>query len=332
MPILQDFRHTPGAHCGSTALADVARFHGLAFTEPQCFGIGEGLGLAVVEESGGSPSHLLMGRSRTLERRFFENLGVPFGWVKEADDARAWEAARAAVDANIPLLLRTDLHYLHYYKSKTHFTGHVVVLGGYDEERGEALLADTQFPGLQSVQVADLARARTSSHGMQPLRNHAFPVERLPAPPDLAPVLRRAIAAQAREMLDGKDLGNAKTRILGMEHLAKSFPAWGGAPDWSWCARFAYQIIEKRGTGGGNFRKLYASFLSQSAATLPDLPLEAWASRMTEIAEAWTALAEHLKALSEANGPDGFEEAAARMGRLAVMERAFFEEAAGVSP
>lgn len=331
MTELRGFQHVPGAHCASTALADVARFHGLDLSEPLCFGLGEGLGFAVQDQPGGSPSRLLMGRSRSLERRFFENLGLPFRWQKEEDEALAWAAARACVDGNIPVLLRADLHYLHYYRSKTHFTGHVIVLAGYDEARGEAFLADTQFPGLQAVPLADLARARTSPHGMAPLRNHAFPVERLPAPADLPGVLRRAIGSQARAMLAGRDLGTVQTRLLGMAHLARTFPTWREAPDWRWCARFAYQIIEKRGTGGGNFRRLYADFLAQSAPHVPALPLAAWADRMREISGLWTALSEKLKVVSEADAPAGFGEAGRMMDRLAAMERAFFEEAAAAA-
>ena len=36
------------------------------------------------------------------------------------------------------------------------------------------------------------------------------------------------------------------------------------AEDWQWCARFLYQVIERRGTGGGNFRKMYSRFLEEA--------------------------------------------------------------------
>ena len=34
--------------------------------------------------------------------------------------------------------------------------------------------------------------------------------------------------------------------------------------DWQWCARFNYQVIERRGTGGGNFRLMYSRFLAEA--------------------------------------------------------------------
>ena len=36
------------------------------------------------------------------------------------------------------------------------------------------------------------------------------------------------------------------------------------AEDWQWCARFLYQVIERRGTGGGNFRRMYSRFLEEA--------------------------------------------------------------------
>ena len=34
--------------------------------------------------------------------------------------------------------------------------------------------------------------------------------------------------------------------------------------DWQWSARFCYQVIERRGTGGGNFRLMYSRFLAET--------------------------------------------------------------------
>ena len=66
--------------------------------------------------------------------------------------------------------------------------------------------------------------------------------------------------------------------------------------DWRWCARFCYQVIERRGTGGGNFRLMYSRFLEEAGSQYAPLAAEAAAS--------WTALAEALLAASEADGPE----------------------------
>lgn len=327
MHSLQGFTHHPGAHCGSTALNNLARFYGHPLTEPLCFGLGEGLGFMTVVLPGRSPSHLAMGRNPFLEERFFHNLGIPFQWAQSPDAKEAWRAAREAIDRNAPVLLKTDLHYLPYYHSKTHFSGHVVVLTGYDEQGGEAILSDTHFETLQNVSIDELAQARKSRHPPSPLENHFHVVERFPIPDDLAPVLCRAIAHQAKSMLEPLEYGAAKAGAPGMEHLARTFGEWAQAPDWSWCARFAYQIIERRGTGGGNFRRLYARFLAEAESRLPGKGLSGLSARMEAIADRWTDLATHLKEVSEAEEPAGFAAAGERMAAIASAERAYYTAA-----
>ena len=67
--------------------------------------------------------------------------------------------------------------------------------------------------------------------------------------------------------------------------------------DWKWSARFNYQVIERRGTGGGNFRALYSRFLAEVGRTEE-------AALAAAAAAAWTALAGALFAASEGDEPD----------------------------
>ena len=67
------------------------------------------------------------------------------------------------------------------------------------------------------------------------------------------------------------------------------------AEDWQWCARFAYQVIERRGTGGGAFRLMYSRFLEEAGRE--EAPLAA------EAAARWTELAEAFRAASDSDEP-----------------------------
>jgi hypothetical protein len=68
------------------------------------------------------------------------------------------------------------------------------------------------------------------------------------------------------------------------------------AEDWRWCARFLYQVIERRGTGGGNFRLMYSRFLEEAGY--------AEASLAGDAAAAWAALAAAAQDASEPEEPD----------------------------
>ena len=89
----------------------------------------------------------------------------------------------------------------------------------------------------------------------------------------------------------------------------------------SWCARFGYQVIERRGTGGGAFRLMYSRFLEEAGR--PEAPLAAAA------AARWTELAGAFHAASESEDPEpllwrAVDDAAARRlrGRAAPLDLA----------
>jgi hypothetical protein len=82
-----------------------------------------------------------------------------------------------------------------------------------------------------------------------------------------------------------------------VERLAAEAGSWPEvAADWQWCARFGYQVIERRGTGGGAFRLMYSRFLEEAGR--PEAPLAA------EAAARWTELASAFHAASERDDPD----------------------------
>jgi hypothetical protein len=82
-----------------------------------------------------------------------------------------------------------------------------------------------------------------------------------------------------------------------LRRFAAEVGAWPeAAEDWRWCARFLYQVIERRGTGGGNFRLMYSRFLEEAGYDQAQLAADAAAT--------WTALAAAAQAASEPEKPD----------------------------
>ena len=81
-----------------------------------------------------------------------------------------------------------------------------------------------------------------------------------------------------------------------VRRLAAEAASWPEtAPDWQWCARFGYQVIEKRGTGGGNFRLMYSRFLEEAGYEEAALAAEA--------AARWTTLSAAFLEASESETP-----------------------------
>ena len=286
------YTHRPGNHCGSTALRNLLAFHGVEISEEMALGLGAGVCFYYVPLDGQSPSRFTNGRVGKLEEQFLELSGSPLRLQTYDGPESSWEAARDAVDAGRPVLMLTDLYYLDHYGSSAHFPGHAVVLAGYDDEY--AHLSDTAFTGLQRTRLENLARARHGDHPVFPLNGQMLDAgdTELTDPRAAAPA---AIARNARQMLEPA-LGEYEG-LPALKRFADEVGGWPEQlPDWQWCARFCYQVIERRGTGGGNFRLMYSRFLAECRREEAGIAAEA--------AERWTDLAGTLLAASESDEPD----------------------------
>jgi hypothetical protein len=294
MPFVPGYAHTPGQHCGSTALRNLLAFHGVEISEEMAFGLGAGACFYYVALEQASPTRWFNGRTARLEENFDELTGAALELrTFEPDDDGAWAAARDEVDAGRPVLLLTDLYYLDHYGNSAHFPGHAVVLAGYDEE--VAHLSDTGFEQLQTTKLENLDKARHSDHPAYPLAGHMFTVSGEISPERLREAIPAAIGRAARAMVEPelRDFSG----LDAVRRLAAEAGSWPeAAEDWQWCARFGYQVIERRGTGGGAFRLMYSRFLEEAGR--PEAPLAATA------AAAWTNLAEAFHAASECDDPE----------------------------
>ena len=289
MASVPGYVHTPGNHCGSTALRNLLAFHGIELSEEMAFGLGAGACFYYLTLEDASPTRWFNGRTARLEESFRDLTGTALEMRTFPEgDGDAWEAARAEVDGGNPVLLLTDIYHLDHYGNSAHFPGHAVVLAGYDEQ--VAHLSDTGFEELQTTRLENLAQARHSGHPAYPLEGHMFTVGAAVDRAALEAAVPRAIAKAAQEMVAptwGEFAG-----LPAVERLAAEAGSWPEvAEDWQWCARFAYQVIERRGTGGGAFRLMYSRFLEEAGRD--EAPLAAAA------AARWTELAEAFKAASE---------------------------------
>jgi hypothetical protein len=287
------YRHTPGNHCGSTALRNLLTFHGADISEELAFGLGAGACFYYVVLEGQSPSRFTNGRVGRLEEQFVELTGAPVRLETSEDPEDSWALARGVVDSGRPAILLTDLYNLDHYGRSAHFPGHAVVLAGYDSE--QAYLSDTSFEELQTTRLDNLALARHGKHPVYPLSGHLFHVPDGAVLVDLTEAAPRAVERAARGMLE-PELGEYQG-IPALRRFAAEVGEWpDAAEDWQWCARFTYQVIERRGTGGGNFRRMYAHFLDEAGYGEVALASDA--------AERWTALAGALLAASESDAPE----------------------------
>jgi Butirosin biosynthesis protein H, N-terminal/Domain of unknown function (DUF4872) len=314
------YRHHPGHHCGSTALRNLLGFHGVEISEEMAFGLGAGACFYYVTLEGRSPSRFTNGRAARLEENFLELTGAELRLETSEDPEESWRLAKQVVDSGRPAILLTDLYYLDHYGSSAHFPGHAVVLAGYDDEL--AYLSDTAFEELQTTKLAHLAQARHEGNPIFPLAGHMIHLLEGAEPEDLIAAAPRAIERAAQEMLEPALEGFQG--ISALERLAAEIGEWpSAAEDWAWCARFLYQVIERRGTGGGNFRRMYGRFLAELGRDESALAASA-AERWTELAEAAREASDH-----DQPAPARWRELGERARSVREAERRLWTELAG---
>ncbi len=354
--LIEAYRSRPGEHCGSTAMRNLlAHYCGLDLDEAVVFGLGSALDCLFIESEAVTPSVLCFGRSVTLEVDVAIALGIDYREQPDLDDARAWQAVRQEVLKGRPTMLSGDAFYLDYRDFGVHFPAHRFVLVGFDDDTETALVMDRLAPEPQRCDYRALARSRNPPDFISTYNLWGkFYDTRLRH--TLAEAYAGALARNARRMLgadpsqgeamrmvaamglgrssepgaSGANSGGRSVEVAsgleGMRRLATRLPGWRDRDDCATVARYAAQTIEKYGTGGGNFRKLYAAFLAAARDVVPervgvDLPDLAARSATT-----WTALSVALDAAGADRDDDAaWAECAALAGQLVELEQRLFD-------
>jgi pimeloyl-ACP methyl ester carboxylesterase len=339
--LIDDYRNPPGEHCGSTAMRNLLRHYcSLELREEVVFGLGAGLDFLYFASDRFSPSVFTFGRSVTLEQDLATALGVDYREQVEPDDGAAWQKVRQEVCEGRPTMLSGDAFYLDYRDFKVHFPAHRFVLVGYDDDAQVAMIADRLDPEPQrcSYRALRLSRNPPEFISTYNLWGKFFGVEICHS---LVEAYRAALALNSRRMLEG-DPATAEglravtgdptaevvTGVAGLAAFLRDLPGWRHRDDRQLLARYASDCIEKFGTGGGNFRTMYAEFLRQARAVVPDLVPEGAPEQALLAATHWTELATHLCDLAEDGGEAASERAVDSLCRILELETRLFESIA----
>jgi len=332
-----DYDNVPGDHCGSTAMRNLIRHYcGLELSEPMAFGLGSGIDLLYLEATGQNPEVSAYGRGITMESDLGTALGIDYREVPEMDDARAWEVVRQEVLEGRPSMLSGDIYYLDYRKFDVHFPSHRFVLVGFDDQQQIAWIADRVDPEPQPCSYGALAESRNPRDAITTFNLWGkFHGTEVPRSLELA--TRAALTKTAQRMLgldDSQSLliqmmfGGAQatvtTGLSGLAHYAAELATWGERANAAALARYAGSTIEKFGTGGGNFRKLYAAFLREALEVVPDAVDPALPGLADRAAERWTALSAQLT--DDPPTEATWREGAALLREILALETQLFEK------
>jgi hypothetical protein len=296
---LPRYRHLPGLHGASTALRNAYAHHtGDVLSEALCFGLGAGLGFTCERDPDGR--WRVSGRGPFLESRFCHLLGIRLKSYQAEDADLAWTHARGLIDQGRLVMLDLDMAQLPYLAEALELDrglslgGHKALLTGYDPAAETAFLADHASAEPQAVSLADLGRARAAADPSP--RHTAFTFDFPRRLSSLRPAVRAAIQGAVGQMrgADGDRSGGLASLARFCGQAARGSRA-GAGEERQTLGRLAWLTLEKAGTGGGNFRLLYASFLDEASVLLGTPALAAAAPHYRRLGARWRDAAECLR-------------------------------------
>ncbi|MEU3621177.1 lantibiotic ABC transporter [Amycolatopsis coloradensis] len=327
--IVDDVKIAGGEHCETSTLDVLLRHAGIELSEPMLFGVGEGLGF-LYWDGKNLPFPFLGGRSKPagITRKLTERLGLTLR-VKETTSARtAWRNVAEQIDTGVPVGLQLDSYHLEYFTTKIHFGGHFAALYGYDTEN--VFLIDTaQQGGPVSTSRASLERARDEK-GPMTAKNLSFTITADAPPTPLADAIRTAVRANAAEFLNPpianlgyRGIGKAAVQVR--KWLDRSHDPALDLPQ-------AAVLMERAGTGGALFRRIYRDFLEESATLVDDAGLRAAHEKYREITPLWTEVARLFTQAGETGDARHLTDASAVLSELAQREQEAMTALATVQP
>jgi len=295
-------------HCVTGSMRHVYAFHDHPISEDMMLGVGSGLGFIYWHMKGmppwiGGRANVARPGEEGLEITTGRRTGVKVERFHTGSAAKAEKALLELLEAGEPVLLVVDMGFLPYFTDLPedfHFGAHAIVVGGYDPESGQVLIADRDEP-LHPVSLEDLARARGSKFKPFPPQNTWFTFDfsgkRRPRPEEI----RQAIGEVCSTMLEGP-ISNIGVR--GIRKAAERMLKW---PDTMSDAELrgacfnAFIFIDATGgTGGGIFRYMYGRFLEEAALITSDDRLVEIGVGLRTIGDLWQDVAEMFKRGSQA--------------------------------
>jgi hypothetical protein len=345
--LIDSYNSRPGEHCGSTAMRNLIHHYcHLDLKESDVIGLGSAPNFIFIECEANDPPILTLGRTSLMESDVTDALQIEYTEIPELNNQNAWEVVRQEVINGHPTMLSGDTYYLDYRGfGGHHFPAHRFVLVGFDDDRQKAFIADRLKPEYEECSYDALAQSRNPPLPISTFnlwgKFHGTLIGR-----SLKEAYKLSISKTAKRMLgldssqddllrlatDGYDIKIA-TGLKGIEAFARSFPSWRKRADKNQLLKYSSSCFEKFGTGGGNFRKLYANFLTSTQKIIPKIVDDISVEYVSKSAESWTQLAQTTFALTKNEDKSAWKNCSQQIYDILVLERKLFErlaESAGI--
>ena len=265
------FEHRMAAHCESGTLSALLHHRGLQISEPMVLGVAGGIFFVFIKTPKMTfPVFDMRSKPGDLRKNLSKRLGIKFETQKFRDPAKAKAALCGLIDRQIPTAVQVDMFYMDYIPQymRVHFNAHFVTVVGI--EGNEFVVSDCYYPSLSKVPAESFDKARFAKSDFAPKGFMFYPsyVPKM-ADIDLPKAIVKGIKQSASMMVK---MPVPFIGIKGMRRFANDVPNWTkiarNSDQLSHAIMTIHIILEERGTGGGGFRFMYATFLQEAAKLL----------------------------------------------------------------
>lgn len=321
--IIENFKPFNGQHCETTATGSLLYQLGIELSEPMLFGIGEGLGY-IFWNMKIMDFPFIGGRVKpdVLTENICRNLGLELEVQETSSVKKAWANVQQHLDKGVAVGLKLDCYHLDYFTNKIHFAGHYASLYGYDDQF--AYLNDTNQQGRNAKTTLKNLELARNEKGPMSSRNRSYTISKKGELPDLTPVIKKAIHANATEFL------NPPIKNMGYKGILKTsteVKKWfKSSKDRKKDFQTSGTIMERGGTGGSLFRNIYRDFLKESSALTGSEELLLASEAYDRIAKLWKEVADLFLQIGETEDLQYVNQASEILVQLSEMEKRAMEQ------
>lgn len=268
-----------GVHCSTTAIINLLNYYQIDLDEDLVFGIGKGLGFIYFKYPD-FPFPYISGRGNNLVENALKNLGFSCN-AKGGDFDYQLSRVMARLNDNRPTIIMVDMNCLDYISHRLlkldeyyPFSEHHLLVVGY-EYCGDNLFLYTQ-DHLWPTLMLEAESLKKAWHALNvkpfPLNNYYYEENLLKVKipkSSLQKIVRYAIYSNAHEFMNPYNPVNTFSGVKGLDSFLRDFCRLHEVyPSVKEALKMICLPLQKIGTGGGNFRRIYCRFLNKAASLL----------------------------------------------------------------
>ncbi len=320
------FEHKMAAHCETGTIAALLTHKGTPISEPMVLGITGGIFFAYLQ-SNKFPFPMFVVRTKPghIRKTIGKRVGAKFKAMKFKDQKKAEESLDSLLSEGIPAAVQVDMFYMDYIPKhmKAHFNGHFITAIG--KEDNKYVVSDCYYPNLAELTSSSMLKGRFAGGDLAPKGLIYYPESVTELSEE---ELKKSIIKGLKDACKGMlKIPVPFVGIKGIRKFANKIMTWPSiAKDEEHLSHEIMNInviLEERGTGGGGFRFMYASFLQEAANIFNSDELMDMSKRMMSIGDHWREVS--LKAARTGKNRDFSEKALSELSKM-IHERADEEE------